>query len=60
MDNSRWVWQVAADIVRKDGPKGLYRGLVPEIIKVAPAVTINFFVYEFVRQEIIGANIAPR
>ena len=60
MDGSKWVWEVAKDIIRKDGPKGLYRGLVPELIKVAPAVSINFYVYEFVRQEIIGANIAPR
>jgi solute carrier family 25 phosphate transporter 23/24/25/41 len=47
-------------VIQKDGFRGLYQGLGPELLKVVPAVAINFYVYELVRQEILGAHIAPR
>ena len=33
-------------IIRSDGPLGLYRGLTPNFMKVAPAVSIAYVVYE--------------
>ena len=36
-------------IVRTEGVKGLYRGLVPNFCKVAPAVSISYWVYERAR-----------
>lgn len=33
-------------IIRTDGPLGLYRGLTPNFMKVAPAVSIAYVVYE--------------
>ena len=33
-------------IVRSEGPLGLYRGLTPNFMKVAPAVSIAYVVYE--------------
>ncbi|KAF4675881.1 RNA polymerase II [Perkinsus chesapeaki] len=51
---------VAKEIIAKESIRGLYRGLVPELIKVIPAVGINFYVYELVRQEILGVRISPR
>jgi solute carrier family 25 phosphate transporter 23/24/25/41 len=47
-------------VLRKEGFRGMYQGLGPELLKVVPAVAINFYVYELVRQEILGAHIAPR
>jgi len=39
-----------ADVVRKtharDGWRGFYRGLVPTLAKVIPAVSISYMVYE--------------
>merc|ERR1712203_207539 len=33
-----------------EGIKGLYRGLVPNFFKVAPAVSISYYVYERTRE----------
>ena len=33
-------------IVREEGPRGLYRGLLPNFLKVIPAVSIGYVVYE--------------
>ena len=33
-------------IVKENGFMGLYRGLTPNIMKVAPAVSIGYVVYE--------------
>lgn len=51
---------VARGIFASEGFRGFYRGIVPELAKVVPAVGINFYVYELVRQEILGLHIAPR
>ena len=36
-------------ILREDGVRGLYRGLAPNFLKVAPAVSISYVVYERMR-----------
>ena len=36
--------------LRTEGVKGLYRGMVPNFCKVAPAVSISYFVYERTRE----------
>ena len=33
-------------IVREEGFRGLYRGLLPNFLKVIPAVSIGYVVYE--------------
>jgi hypothetical protein len=35
-----------AGIVRRDGVRGLYRGLWPNYLKVAPSVSIQFVMFE--------------
>ena len=55
------IAHVAMEALRSDGFKGLYRGIVPELIKVVPAVAMNFYFYELFRQVILqGVQIAPR
>jgi len=39
-------------IYRNEGVKGLYRGIVPNFCKVAPAVSISYYVYERVRTKL--------
>ena len=47
--------------IQADGFKGLYRGIVPELVKVVPAVAMNFYFYELFRQVILkNVAIAPR
>lgn len=38
------------NIVRTEGVTGLYRGITPNFMKVAPAVSISYVVYEHVRK----------
>jgi solute carrier family 25 phosphate transporter 23/24/25/41 len=39
-------------IVRTEGVRGLYRGIVPNFCKVAPAVSISYYVYERTRSRL--------
>jgi len=39
-------------ILRTEGVKGLYRGIVPNFCKVAPAVSISYYVYERTRTKL--------
>lgn len=39
-------------IYSEEGFKGFYRGLAPNFLKVAPAVSISYVVYETVRQHL--------
>ncbi len=37
-------------ILNNEGPRGLYRGITPNFMKVIPAVSISYVVYEHVRK----------
>ena len=41
---------VFRQILATEGPLGLYRGITPNFLKVAPAVSISYVVYEHCRQ----------
>lgn len=40
------IWDVAHKTIRNEGVRGLYKGLTPNILKVAPALSITWIVYE--------------
>jgi solute carrier family 25 phosphate transporter 23/24/25/41 len=40
-------------IWRNEGVRGLYRGILPNIIKVVPAVSISYAVYENIKKSLI-------
>ncbi|TBU64568.1 mitochondrial carrier [Dichomitus squalens] len=42
-------------IIRDEGVRGLYRGLWPNLLKVAPSIATSFFTYELVK-ELLGAS----
>ena len=42
-------------IIQAEGPQGLYRGLTPNFLKVAPAVSIAYVVYEKLKS-LLGVN----
>lgn len=39
-------------ILRAEGPRGLYRGLAPNFLKVVPAVSISYVVYERLKTQL--------
>ncbi|TWU75653.1 hypothetical protein ED733_007179 [Metarhizium rileyi] len=40
------IWDVAQKTIQKEGYRGLYKGLTPNLLKVAPALSITWVVYE--------------
>ncbi|CAK7275193.1 hypothetical protein SEPCBS57363_006554 [Sporothrix epigloea] len=40
------IWDVATRTVANEGARGLYKGLTPNLLKVAPALSITWVVYE--------------
>ncbi|KHN97784.1 calcium dependent mitochondrial carrier protein [Metarhizium album ARSEF 1941] len=40
------IWDVAQKTIQKEGYRGLYKGLSPNLLKVAPALSITWVVYE--------------
>ncbi|KAG7313169.1 hypothetical protein JYU34_000262, partial [Plutella xylostella] len=47
---------VLKDIVQREGFRGLYRGITPNFIKVIPAVSISYVVYEYAARS-LGVNM---
>lgn len=43
-------------IIATEGPAGLYRGITPNFIKVLPAVSISYVVYEYTSRA-LGVNM---
>ena len=44
------IWDVAHRTIQNEGFKGLYKGLTPNILKVAPALSITWVCYENMKQ----------
>lgn len=40
------IWDVAFKTYKNEGIRGLYKGLTPNLLKVAPALSITWVVYE--------------
>ncbi|EFW99036.1 calcium dependent mitochondrial carrier protein [Grosmannia clavigera kw1407] len=40
------IWDVASRTIANEGWRGLYKGLTPNLLKVAPALSITWMVYE--------------
>jgi solute carrier family 25 phosphate transporter 23/24/25/41 len=40
------IWDVAQKTVRKEGVRGLFKGITPNLLKVVPSVSITYVVYE--------------
>ncbi len=43
-------WHALRVTLRREGPLGLYRGLLPNVLRVMPQSAITFLVYEKVMQ----------
>ena len=42
-------FDAASQIVKKDGISALFKGIIPNYIKVVPAISISFVTFEFIR-----------
>ncbi|RUS12490.1 mitochondrial carrier domain-containing protein, partial [Endogone sp. FLAS-F59071] len=41
------TWDAATTMIKKEGVRGLYRGMIPNYLKVAPAISVSFVTYEW-------------
>jgi solute carrier family 25 phosphate transporter 23/24/25/41 len=41
-------------IIAQEGVRGLYKGLVPNLLKVAPSMAANWLSYEVTRDFLVG------
>lgn len=48
--------QMIRSLLKKDGIKGFYRGITPEVMKVIPMVGTMFTVYEFLKDKLLTTN----
>eukprot|EP00986_Skeletonema_menzelii_P015691 scaffold12404_cov132-Skeletonema_menzelii.AAC.4 len=48
--------QMIRSLLKKDGIKGFYRGITPEVMKVIPMVGTMFTVYEFLKDKLLATN----
>lgn len=55
-DSTMTMGGVFKHIVRTEGVAGLYRGITPNFIKVLPAVSISYVVYENTSR-VLGVNM---
>ncbi|KAH9815378.1 mitochondrial carrier domain-containing protein [Melampsora americana] len=56
-EKSSGIWKTTIEIYRTEGGlRGLYRGLIPTVIGVAPYVGSNFASYEFLKQTFCSAD----
>lgn len=44
------IWDVAQKTVKNEGVRGLFKGITPNLLKVVPAVSITYVVYEKSKQ----------
>lgn len=49
-----------ATIVRTEGVPGLYKGMLPNLLKVAPSVAVAFVTYEFAKARLYGVPMVWR
>ncbi|PLW36950.1 hypothetical protein PCASD_06664 [Puccinia coronata f. sp. avenae] len=47
------AWDASLKIIRKEGVVGLYKGLWPNFLKVAPSIGTSFVTYELVRDYLL-------
>uniref|UniRef100_A0A7S2KTF8 Mitochondrial carrier protein n=2 Tax=Skeletonema marinoi TaxID=267567 RepID=A0A7S2KTF8_9STRA len=48
--------QMIRTLLKKDGIKGFYRGIAPEVMKVIPMVGTMFTVYEYLKDQLLPSN----
>ncbi|KAF8929230.1 hypothetical protein BGZ58_009091 [Dissophora ornata] len=51
------TWDGVKKILKQEGVRGLYKGMVPNYLKVAPAISISFVVYEQCKQVLVGKKM---
>jgi solute carrier family 25 phosphate transporter 23/24/25/41 len=46
----RNTWHAIHQVITKEGARGLYKGMLPNYLKVAPAIGVSFWSYELCKE----------
>ena len=49
-----------ATIIYSEGYYGLYKGMAPNLLKVAPSMAVTFVTYEFIKSLLFGVPLKWR
>jgi solute carrier family 25 phosphate transporter 23/24/25/41 len=47
------VWDAISRIIRQEGIKGMYKGIAPNLLKVAPSMAASWWTFETMRDTLI-------
>lgn len=50
------VFDAVKVIIAQEGVKGLYKGIVPNLLKVAPSMASSWLSFEMTRDFLVGMN----
>ena len=50
------IWDAIKIIVSQEGLRGLYKGIVPNLLKVAPSMASSWLSFELTRDMLVGLN----
>ena len=50
------IWDAVTMIVSQEGFRGLYKGIVPNLLKVAPSMASSWLSFEITRDFLISLN----
>lgn len=53
------ILQIGRKIVMEEGVLSLYKGLLPSLVKVAPASAVTFMVYNFTNRVLLEYSVEP-
>ncbi|KAH6655721.1 mitochondrial carrier domain-containing protein [Truncatella angustata] len=53
------IFDAVRVIVSQEGIRGMYKGLVPNLLKVAPSMAANWLSFEMTRDFLVGLNAQP-
>lgn len=50
------IWDAVTMIVSQEGVRGLYKGIVPNLLKVAPSMASSWLSFELTRDFLVSLN----
>lgn len=48
------IWDAVSIIVAEEGIRGMYKGLIPNLLKVAPSMASSWLSFEITRDFLVG------
>lgn len=48
------IWDAVYTIVSREGVRGMYKGIVPNLLKVAPSMASSWLSFEMTRDMLVG------